>query len=79
LCLNLLRDHDRLLVLNGRHLLLSQRLLGRLIVSQVELCADEDDWYARRVVIYLRVPLSLVSLCPVYTKRRAYLCLDVVE
>ena len=56
--LDLLGDHDGLLVLDGRHLLLPQRLLGRLIVPQIELGADEDNGNAGRVVIYLRVPLA---------------------
>ena len=56
--LDLLCDHDGLLVLDGRHLLLPQRLLGGLIVPQIELGADEDNGNAGRVVIYLRVPLA---------------------
>ncbi len=56
--LDLLGDHDGLLVLNGRHLLLAQRLLGALVISQIELGADEDDGHARRVVVDLGVPLG---------------------
>jgi hypothetical protein len=66
--LDLLGDHDCLLVLDGGHLLLAQRLLGRLIVAQIELCADEDDGYARRVVVDLRVPLDPVS-CVMHERR----------
>lgn len=61
LCLDLLGDHDGLLVLDGGHLLLAQRLLGSLIVAQIELCADEDDGYARCVVVNLGIPLEPVS------------------
>jgi hypothetical protein len=59
--LDLLGHHDRLLVLDGRHLLLPQRLLGALVVSQVELGADEDDGHPRRVMVDLGVPLGAVS------------------
>jgi hypothetical protein len=61
LCLDLFCDHDGLLVLDRRHLLLPQRLLGRLVVPQIELGADEDNGNAGRMVIYLRVPLEGVS------------------
>lgn len=57
LCLDLLGDHDGLFVLDGRHLLLPQRLFDTLIVPQVQLCADEDDGNTRRVVVNLGIPL----------------------
>lgn len=57
--LDLLCDHDGLLVLDRRHLLLPQRLLCGFIVPQIELCADEDDWYAGRVVVDFWVPLVM--------------------
>ena len=80
LCLDLLCDHDGLLVLNGRHLLLSERLLGRLVVPQVEFCANEDDGYTRRVMIYLWVPLASVSVrLSSRGRMRLYLCLYVIE
>lgn len=59
--LDLLCDHDGLLVLYGRHLLLPEALLGRLVVPQIELSADEDDGYTGRVMVDLRVPLVVVS------------------
>lgn|SRR5690242_2471233 len=60
--LDLLGDHDCLLVLDGGHLLLAQRLLGSLVVSQIELGADEDDGDARCVVVDLGVPLGPCQL-----------------
>ena len=59
--LDLLGDHDGLLVLDGRHLLLTERLLGALVIAEIELCADEDNGYTGRVVVNLRVPLHAVS------------------
>jgi hypothetical protein len=59
--LDLLGDHDGLLVLDRRHLLLTERLLGALVIAEIELCADEDNGYAGCVVVNLRVPLYLVS------------------
>lgn len=61
LCLDLLCDHDRLLVLDWCHLLLPQRLLCPFVVPQIELCSDKDDWYTGCVVVYLGVPLFSVS------------------
>lgn len=55
--LDFLCDHDGLLVLDGRHLLLPERLLCGFIVPKIELCAYEDDWYAGRVVVDFWVPL----------------------
>jgi hypothetical protein len=63
LCLDLLGDHDRLLVLDWCHLLLPQRLLGAFIVPQIELCADKDDRYAGCVMVDLGVPLYSLSTC----------------
>lgn len=83
--LDLLGDHDCLLVLDGGHLLLAQRLLGALIVSQIKLGADKDDGYAWRVVVDLGVPLGEgVSLgCGGRRCQRLvgglYLCLYVVK
>jgi hypothetical protein len=62
LCLDLLGDHDSLLVLDWRHLLLPQRLLGVLVVPQIQLRSDEYDGDARRVMVNLGVPLFRVSL-----------------
>ena len=57
--LDLLGDHDGLLVLYRRHLLLPQALLGSLVVPQIELGTDEDDGHAGRVVVNLGEPLRL--------------------
>ena len=57
LCLDLLGDHDSLLILNGRHFLLPQRLLGAFVVPQVQLCANEYDGYAGRMMVDFWVPL----------------------
>jgi hypothetical protein len=59
--LDLLGNHDSLLVLYRRHLLLPQALLGPFVVPQIELGADEDDGYTGRVVVNLWVPLAAVS------------------
>lgn len=56
--LDFLGNHNGLLVLDGRHLLLAQRLLGGLVVSQIELGADQDDGHARCVVVNLGIPLG---------------------
>ena len=54
---DLLGDNHRLLVLYRCHLLLSQALLGRFVVSKIELCADQDDGDVGRMVLYFGVPL----------------------
>lgn len=80
LCFDLLGDHYGLLVLDGRHLLLAEALLGGLIVAEIQLGSDEDDGHAGGVVLDLRVPLQQVSLrqlLSVVSPR--YLCLYVVE
>lgn len=77
--LDLLCDHDGLLVLYGCHFLLPQALLGRLVIPQIEFGADEDNGYTRRVVVDLRIPLagSVGHLASV--QRQPYLCLDVIK
>lgn len=60
-CLDLLGNADSLLVLNGCHLLLSQTLLGALVIAKIELGSDQNDGNARCVVLNLRVPLFVVS------------------
>lgn len=79
--LDLLGNHDCLLVLDGGHLLLAQRLLGGLVVSQIELRADEDDGHARRVMVDLGVPLVAVRWGKHGTAAvvGTHLRLDVVE
>lgn len=47
-----------LLVLYGLHLTLAQLLFDFWVVAQVELGADQDDWDAGCVMLYLRVPLQ---------------------
>ena len=54
---DLLGDLDCLLILYGLHLALAQLLFDLWVVAQVELGADEDDWNAGCVVLYLGVPL----------------------
>jgi hypothetical protein len=54
---DLFGDLDCLLILYGLHLALAQLLLDLWVVAQVELGADEDDWNAGCVVLYLGVPL----------------------
>lgn len=56
-CLDLLGNADGLLVLDGCHLLLSQTLLGALVVAKIELGSDQDDGNTRCVVLDLGVPL----------------------
>ena len=56
-CLDLLGNADGLLILNGCHLLLSQALLGALVVAKIELGSDQDDGNSRCVVLNLGVPL----------------------
>ena len=59
--LDLLGDADSLLVLNGCHLLLSQTLLGALVITKIELGSDQNDGNAGCVVLNLGVPLFVVS------------------
>jgi len=60
-CLDLLGDADSLLVLDGCHLLLSQALLGALVIAKIELGSDQDDGNTGCVVLNLGVPLFVVS------------------
>ena len=81
--LDLLGDNHRLLVLYRCHLLLSQALLGRFVVSKIELCADQDDGDIGRMVFYFRVPLwtrkSTANRNDCVMGFVQYLRLDVVE
>lgn len=77
--LDLFGNHDCLLILNGRHFLLSERLLGVLVISQIELCANKDDGHARRMMVNLWVPLISVRCILHLPLRGIYLRLDVVE
>lgn len=55
---DLLGASQRLLVGNGLHALLAERVESGGIVSQIELGADEDNRDARGVMIDLGVPLQ---------------------
>lgn len=61
--LDLLGYAQSLLVLNGRHLLLTKTFLCSFVVSEVELGADKDDWHTGRMVFDLGVPLRTISGC----------------
>jgi hypothetical protein len=66
--LDLLGNANGLFVLDGCHLLLSQTLLGALVVAEIELGSDQDDGDAGCMVINLGVPLQrLISTCPLST------------
>ena len=55
--LNLLGAHERLVVRDGLHPLLAQRLERVGVLPEVELGADEDDGDVGCVVVDLGVPL----------------------
>lgn len=57
MCLNLLRAHEGLIVGDGLHSLLSQRVECRGILSQIELRSDQDNGDVRRMMVDLGVPL----------------------
>ena len=59
-CLDLLGNADSLLVLDGSHFLLSQTLLGALVIAKIELGSDQDDGNTGCVVLNLGVPLFAV-------------------
>lgn len=61
--LDLLRNHDSLLVLDRGHFLLAEALLGALIVSEIQLGADKDDGYIGGVMLDLGIPLHLAQHC----------------
>ena len=80
LSFDLLCDHDGLLVLYGRHLLLPEALLGRLVVPQIELGSDQDDGHTGRVVVNLWVPLDSLSAQARWKRElRTHLGLHVVK
>lgn len=81
LCLDLLRHHDGLLILDGRHLLLPQALARGLVIAQIQLRADEDDGDAGGVVLDLGIPLCRLASLLVDRGggRASHLRLDVVE
>lgn len=56
--LDLLCDLHSLLILNGGHLLLSEALPGSLVISEIELRADENDRDTRSVVLNFGIPLQ---------------------
>lgn len=58
---NLLGDSDSLFVLDGSHLLLAKPLTSGLVIAKIELCANENDRNAWRMMIDLREPLMEVS------------------
>lgn len=79
--MNLLRHGHSLLVLDRGHFLLAQVLTHDLIITQVELCANENDRNARGVVQDFREPLQAKSAGKLLleTIDVVYLRLDVVE
>lgn len=55
--LDLFGNCNGLFVLYRGHLLLPESLFGSFIISQIQLGSNEDDGYARRMVLNLGVPL----------------------
>ena len=77
-------DLQGLLVLHGRRAHLAHALLGRLVVAEIKLCTDEDDWNAGRVMFNFWCPLNkvrwLVAMMTISQKTRmTHLGLDVVK
>jgi hypothetical protein len=58
---NLFGHLHGLLVVDRRHLPLSQLLAHFGIISKIKLCADEYNGYARRMVLYFWIPLRKPS------------------
>lgn len=56
--LDLLCDLHSLLILNRCHLLLPEALPGSLVISEIELRADENDRDTRSVVLNFGIPLQ---------------------
>lgn len=61
-CPDLLGAQECLVVGYGLHSLLSQRLESRGILSQIELCAHQDNGDVGRMVVNFGEPLCLVSI-----------------
>jgi hypothetical protein len=55
--LDVLSNLHSLLVLNWRHLALSELLANLWVIAQIELGAYKDDWNAGCVMLNFRVPL----------------------
>lgn len=56
--LDILVHLHALLVLYRRHLALSELLADLGVVAQIQLCADQDEWDARGVMLNLWIPLD---------------------
>ena len=54
---DLLRAHQSLVVRDGLHSLLAERLKGRGVFTEIELGSDEDDGDVRRMMVDLGIPL----------------------
>ena len=59
--LDVFRNLHSLLVLYGCHLPLAQRLANLMIVSEIELRADENDGNAGCVMLDFGIPLNKIS------------------
>lgn len=78
---NLLGNQHSLFVLDGGAPLLPQAILSRLVISEIELRADEDNGNSGCVMLNFRVPLrrSPSVLYQAQPRQNTHLGLDVVK
>lgn len=59
---NVFGDLHSLLMGDRRHSLLTQTFLGRLVVTEVKLCAHQNYGNGRRMMLNLGVPLTVTKI-----------------